>query len=91
MREKLRSIVMSKTDIVTSYLTRISHICDDLVAVGETISNVDLVRTTLDGFSRSGLPLLRGLCPRRIFLTGRGYGMTLSRRRLVKRLYVAGS
>lgn len=43
LREKLKSTVMSNTDTVTSYLTKISQIRNELVAVRETILDADLV------------------------------------------------
>lgn len=41
---------MSKTNTVTSYLTGISQVRDDLVVVRETVSDADLVRIALNGF-----------------------------------------
>jgi hypothetical protein len=43
---------MTKTDSVTSFLTRFSQIRDELVAVGKTVDLSELVRTTLNGFSK---------------------------------------
>jgi hypothetical protein len=53
LREKLRGTKMSKTDTVTSYLTRISQVRDELMAVGEVFKDDELVRTTLNGFSEN--------------------------------------
>jgi hypothetical protein len=43
---------MMKTDSVTSYLTILSQIHDELVVVGEKVDPSKLVRTTLNGFSK---------------------------------------
>jgi hypothetical protein len=56
-----RSTAMSKADTVTSYLTKISQVCDDLAAIGETISNANLVRTTLNGFSEKWDTFVKGV------------------------------
>ena len=52
LREKLRSIKMTKTDTVASYLTKITQVRDELGVVGETISDNELVRTTLNGMAK---------------------------------------
>jgi hypothetical protein len=52
LQEKLRGTKMMKTNSVTSFLTRFSHICDELESIGEIIDPYELVRTTLNGFSK---------------------------------------
>lgn len=52
LREKLRSIKMTRTDSVTSYLTKITQVHDELGAVGETISDNELGRTALNGVTK---------------------------------------
>jgi hypothetical protein len=47
LQEKLRGTKMTKTDSVTSFLTRFSQIRDELAAVGEIVDPSELVRTTL--------------------------------------------
>jgi hypothetical protein len=64
LRNKLRSVQMSRSDNVTSYLMRITQICDQLAAVGETVSDIELVNTTLNGFSKSWEPFVKGICAR---------------------------
>jgi hypothetical protein len=44
LREKLRDTKMTGSDTVTSYLTKIQQVRDELVAVGETVSDSELVR-----------------------------------------------
>lgn len=50
LRDKLRSTIIYNTDIMTSYLTKISQVHDELVVVGETMLNLELVRTSVNGF-----------------------------------------
>jgi hypothetical protein len=52
LQEKLRGTKMTKTDSVTSYLTRFSQIHDELAVVGEIVDPSELVRTALNGFSK---------------------------------------
>ena len=47
LREKLRNMKMTKTEKVSSFLTRITQVRDELGAVGEVITDGELVRTTL--------------------------------------------
>jgi hypothetical protein len=60
LREKLRSIKMSKIDTVASYLTRISQVCDELTVVGEVVKDDELARTTLNVFSEKWAPFMKG-------------------------------
>ena len=91
LREMLRNIKMAKTEIVSSYLTRITQVHDELSAVGEAITDGEFVITTLNGFQRSGTPFLKMLSPTRTVPTRRYCGMTSSTKRLVRRLFVADS
>lgn len=50
--EKLRSTKKTKTDIISTYLTKISQMKDELAVVGETIQPTQLVRIALGGFSK---------------------------------------
>jgi hypothetical protein len=51
LREKLRNIKMTETEKVSSYLARITQVRDELGAVGEVISDGELVRSALNVFS----------------------------------------
>jgi hypothetical protein len=62
LRKKLRSIVMTRLDIVTSYLMKITHICDQLAAVGEKVEDAELVNMALSGFPVSREPFVKGIC-----------------------------
>ena len=55
---------MSNTDTMTSYLTKISQVCDELAAIGEIVPNLELVRTTLNGFSEQWASFVKGVVAR---------------------------
>jgi hypothetical protein len=64
LQEKLRGIKMMKTDSITSFLTRFSQIRDELAAIGEIVDPSELVRTTLNGFSKTWESIVRGIMAR---------------------------
>jgi hypothetical protein len=90
LREKLKSIKMTKAENVVTYLTRLTRVRDNLGAVGEAIVYSDLVRTTLNGVSKQwGLLLWRALLLGRIFLVGNIFRTTLFKRRPGEVMYMA--
>jgi hypothetical protein len=64
LRDRLRNTKMSKTDSVTSYLTKITQVRDQLEAVGETVTYVELVRVALNGFTKPWTSFIEGICAR---------------------------
>lgn len=64
LREKLRSTKMARGETVTSYLTRVSQVQDELAAVGEVVDSAELIRAALDGFSKSWESFARGIVSR---------------------------
>ena len=64
LREKLRSTKMARGESVTSYLTRVSQVRDELAAVGEVVDNTELIRVALNGFSKSWESFVRGIVAR---------------------------
>ena len=64
LREKLRNTKMTKGEPVTSYLTRLSQVCDELAAVGEVVASTELIRIALNGFSKSWESYVRGIVAR---------------------------
>jgi len=48
LSEKLRT----KLDIMTTYLIKITQVRDELVAVGEAVIDGEMVKTTLNGFTK---------------------------------------
>lgn len=43
LREKLRSTRMARGESMTTYLTRVSQVWDELAAVGETVDSAELI------------------------------------------------
>jgi hypothetical protein len=64
LKNKLRECRMTLYDNVTSYLMRITQIRDQLVAIGETVLEVELVNVALNGFTKSWEPFIMGICAR---------------------------
>ena len=64
LREKLRSTKMVGGEFVTSYLTRVSQVRDELATVGEMVDSLKLIRVTLIGFSKSWESFVRGIVAR---------------------------
>jgi hypothetical protein len=86
LRNKLRSMQMSRSDNVTSYFMRITQVRDQLAAIGEKVDDVELVNVALNGFPKSWEPFVKGVCAGKIFQIGRGFGMIVSRKRLGRSL-----
>ena len=53
LRHQLKNVTMNKSKTITNFFTRISHIKDQLVAIGDPIEDDELVTTTLNGFPPS--------------------------------------
>jgi hypothetical protein len=64
LREKLHSMKMSRSDTVTSCLTIITQIHDELAVVGEKVEDQELVRTALKGFSKPWDAFVHGIVAR---------------------------
>jgi 2-phosphoglycerate kinase len=52
LREKLRSMKMDKGESVVTYLTKFTQIRDELATVREVVDETELVRITLNGFTK---------------------------------------
>jgi phosphatidate phosphatase PAH1 len=64
LREKLSNIQMIETKKVCSYLTRVTQVRDELGVVGEVITNGELVRTAMNGFSEKRNTFVKGVVSR---------------------------
>jgi hypothetical protein len=64
LREKLKSIKMTKTENVATYLTKITQVRDELGVVGEVIANNELVRTVLNGVTKQWDVFVEGIVAR---------------------------
>jgi hypothetical protein len=51
--KKLRSIEMTKSDTITSYIMKVTQVLNQLATVGEKIANAELVNMALNGFPTS--------------------------------------
>jgi ketosteroid isomerase-like protein len=61
---QLHNMKMDNSESVTSYFMRVSQIRDHLVAIGDVISEKELVTTTLNGFPTFWIPFVQGVCAR---------------------------
>jgi 2-phosphoglycerate kinase len=52
LKAKLHDTKMGKEESVSSYLTRVAQVKDELAAIGEVISDSELVRIALKGFTK---------------------------------------
>ena len=52
LKDKLHNVKMRKDESVTSYLTHVAQIKDELAMVRETISDSKLVRIAMKGFTK---------------------------------------
>ena len=50
--EQLKSIKMERVEGVTSYITRISQVRDEVATIREFVSNIELVCTTMNGVTK---------------------------------------
>jgi hypothetical protein len=88
LREKLKSIKMTKAENVVTYLTRLTQVRDELGAMGEAIADSDLVRTTLNGVSKQWVVFVEGIVAREKLPVGNVFGMNLFRRRPGEVMYM---
>ena len=61
LREKLRDIRMTENEKVASYLTRITKVRDELSVVGEAVTDGELVRNFINGFSEKWNTFVKGV------------------------------
>jgi len=61
LREKLRDIQMTGSYMMTSYLTHIRQVRDELAVIGETMVDSELVRTILKGFTKEWASFIKGI------------------------------
>jgi hypothetical protein len=63
LRNKLRSIETTISNLATSYL-KVMQICDQFAVVGEKVVDVELVNMALDIFLVSWEAFVKGICVR---------------------------
>jgi hypothetical protein len=64
LREKLKSIKMTKTESVATYLTKITQMRDYLGVVGEVVVDNELVRTALNEVTKQWVVFVEGIVAR---------------------------
>jgi hypothetical protein len=64
LREKLKSIKMTKAENVVTYLTRLTQVRDELGVVREVIADNELVRTALNGVTKQWVVFVEGIVAR---------------------------
>ena len=52
LKDKLHGVNMDKEESVTCYLTRVAQVKDELAIVGEMVSDSELMRIALKGFTK---------------------------------------
>lgn len=55
---------MARGEFVTSYLTRVFQVRDELAVVGEVVDSAELIRVALNGFSKSWESFVPGIVAR---------------------------
>jgi hypothetical protein len=65
LRTQLKSVKMQSSETIQSYFTRVSQIKEHLEAIENTVEEVELVMTTLNGLPRSWESFIQGICSRR--------------------------
>jgi hypothetical protein len=61
LRNKLKSIEMTRSDLVTDYLMKVTQIRDQLAAGEEKATYAELVNMALNGFPTSWKPFVKGI------------------------------
>jgi hypothetical protein len=64
LREKMKGIKMTKAENVTTYLTKITQVRDELGAVGEVVADSELVRTALNRVTKQWTVFIEGIVAR---------------------------
>ena len=67
LREKMRNTKMTDADTVTTYLTKISQVKDELGAPSEKVEDEELVRYALNGFTAKWHTFVQGVVSRETF------------------------
>lgn len=52
LRRKLRDTKMTDSDTVTTYITRINQVWDEMATIGGKLDDSELMRMTLKGFTK---------------------------------------
>jgi hypothetical protein len=64
LRTQLKNVRMQKSESIHAFFTRISQINEQIISIGDSVEEVELVMTTLNGLPKSWDSFIRGICSR---------------------------
>jgi hypothetical protein len=64
LRFQLKNLKMQKYESIHSFFTRVSQINEQIIAIGDSMEEVELVMTTLNGLLKSSDSFIRGIVSR---------------------------
>jgi hypothetical protein len=64
LRTQLKNVNMLKFESIHAFFTRISQINEQIIAIDDSVEEVELVMTTLNGLSKSWDSFIRRICSR---------------------------
>jgi hypothetical protein len=64
LRTQLKNLKMQKSKSIHAFFTRISQINEQIIAIGDSVEEAELVMTTLNGLPKSWDSFIRGICSR---------------------------
>lgn len=86
LKDKQRTIKMSKLDYLVSYLTKFTQVRDKLAGSSETVTDRDLVSFSLMGFTKARKLVQMEYVPGRSFQTRSNYGVIVSKKKFADML-----
>ena len=82
LHNRLRSIEMTRSNIVTNYLMKVTLIHEQFATFRDKNEDKDLMNQALNGFSIQWETFVQGVCARKNFPSSKRMGITKSMRRL---------
>ena len=64
LRTQLKNVKMQNSESIQSYFSRVSHIKEQIEAIGDSVEEAELVMTAMNGLPTSWDPFIRGICSR---------------------------
>jgi hypothetical protein len=64
LRTQLKNVKMQKSESIHAFFTRISQINEQIIAIGDSIEEVEIVMTALNGLPKSWDSFIKGICSR---------------------------
>ena len=65
LRTQLKGVQMQDSKSIQSYFTRVSQLKEQIETIGDSVSEAELVMTTMNGLPRPWDPFIKGVCSRR--------------------------